>query len=211
MPYSNGSLRYLLCKLSHHVVVKPVEHDKEYTTTRREPKYAFGAEAVLLQQSILEGPHSLLLFPVASVQWCKIQIRRRLVDVTVFGVLLSSVSLHIRAHCQVRKPSHRLKDIVSDNGGQVQQHAAEAIGMRLELGTPSHELIKDEVGVRHAVGALEDQWLRCPCIRSICCTQSWITGVVAGAISFAVFVSVSQHHRWRMRQALPQRIDEPVS
>jgi hypothetical protein len=62
----------------HHVIVEPIEGDKESARSRRLTEKPRVSKCVVLQQSVFEGSDPVLLLLVMTVEGTKIQVRRTL-------------------------------------------------------------------------------------------------------------------------------------
>jgi len=63
--------------------VEPVKHDQQHTASWWEAKNPLGAEAVRLEEAVLESPHGLELFRISAIEGSQVQIGRGEVDVVI--------------------------------------------------------------------------------------------------------------------------------
>lgn len=64
----------LRSQASNNVIVIPVEHDQKNANTRRETQKPLLGEAIWLDLPVFKRSHSLLLFPIAAIERCQIEI-----------------------------------------------------------------------------------------------------------------------------------------
>lgn len=149
--------------------MKPVEHNQHDSDSRWQAQCPLLGKAVRLELSILERADQFLFFSVFSIQWAEIQIRARIRDGVVFAISTEYV--------------------VSDNGGHVEQNAANFVWVFLKDIPAIHELIKDIPGVWE-LDILQDHGLHRPSVVTARLSETWMADIVITAIGLSVFILV---------------------
>ena len=99
---------------------------------------------------------------------------------------------------------------MDDNGCQVKQHARDLVGMRFEFISSSHQTIEYGTWIRES-DVLQNRWLCRSCIRSIRHSKFRTSDIVVRSIGFTVLVLCTQTGLWRVRDRIPEVIDEGSS
>src|SRR3569833_2175017 len=105
--------------------------------------------------------------------------------------------------------TYRLKDVVNDDGGQVKQHAGDALGVRVELFASRHQRVENNRRIR-LVGVLECHGGLRSGVWRICRSELRIVDVVPRTIGASILESRVESRVRRVIQGAPQLGEKAV-